>query len=61
MKRETIVACKSLFCTLMVRPKISKASIYKNQKKGDIGMAKKVEQEAAYIPHPYTFYNCYRT
>ena len=36
---------------------MGKTSI-KNQMKGDIGMAnyeKQVEQEAAYIPHPYIF------
>ena len=36
---------------------------YKNQMKGDIGMAnyeKQVEQEAAY-PIPISLYNCYRT
>ena len=32
----------------------------KNHLKGDIGMAKQVEQEAAY-PIPISLYNCYRT
>ena len=38
---------------------MGKTSI-KNHLKGDIGMAKQVEQEAAY-PIPISLYNCYRT
>ena len=58
MKKEMIVACiiQIYFCTYIVdgalaQPKISKTSII--LMKGDIGMAKQVEQEAAY-PIPTT-------
>ena len=63
LRRNGAVSFLHLYCRWCIGTTKKQYNKFKNQMKGDIGMAnyeKRVEQEAAY-PIPISLYNCYRT